>query len=205
LGILRACIRVGSNRAGIAASALALIALAAPAQAQFGGILGGAARGAANSAASGSTDNNGCPKGRSRSGGSRVAGGILGGALAGPRAAPAGCSATSPVSELTDQISTAIACKLDPEEQKQAADATLQATRSDGSGEAQVGDMAAWTSNTREDVSGTSTVTARNDNAGNGLQCITVADVIIVNGEETRADKRMCRRPPAARYAIAQA
>jgi len=30
-------------------------------------------------------------------------------------------------------------------------------------------------------------------------------DVIIVNGEETRADKRMCRRPPAARYAIAQA
>ena len=27
--------------------------------------------------------------------------------------------------------------------------------------------------------------------------------VIIVSGEETRADKRMCRRPPAARYAIA--
>ena len=37
----------------------------------------------------------------------------------------------------------------------------------------------------------------------NGLQCITVSDVIIVSGEETRADKRMCRRPPAARYAIA--
>jgi hypothetical protein len=29
-----------------------------------------------------------------------------------------------------------------------------------------------------------------------------VTDVIIVNGEEARADNRMCRRPPA-RYAIA--
>ena len=35
-----------------------------------------------------------------------------------------------------------------------------------------------------------------------GVQCIRVTDVIIVNGEETRAEKRMCRRPPA-RYAIA--
>ena len=59
--------------------------------------------------------------------------------------------------------------------------------------------------NTREDVSGTSTVIARNDDDGAGLQCITVSDVIIVKGEETRADKRMCRRPPAARYAIAAA
>jgi hypothetical protein len=62
--------------------------------------------------------------------------------------------------------------------------------------------MAAWTSDTREDVSGTSTVVARNDDAGAGMQCITVSDVIIVKGEETKADKRMCRRPPAARYAL---
>ena len=62
--------------------------------------------------------------------------------------------------------------------------------------------MAAWTSNTREDVTGTSTVVASNDLDNAGLQCITVSDVIIVKGEETRADKRMCRRPPAARYAI---
>jgi len=190
--------------AGLAASALALGVMAAPAQAQFGGILGGAARGAASAAASG-TDDSGCPKGRSRSGGSRVAGGILGGALGGAAGSAGGVFSYVPVSELTDQISSAIACRLDPQEQKQAADATLQVTRSDGSAEAQVGDMAAWTSNTRENVTGTSTVTARDDNAGNGLQCITVADVIIVNGEETRADKRMCRRPPAARYAIAQA
>ena len=63
--------------------------------------------------------------------------------------------------------------------------------------------MAAWTSNTREDVSGTSTVVARNDPDSDGVQCITVSDVIIVSGEETRADKRMCRRPPAVRYALA--
>jgi hypothetical protein len=31
-----------------------------------------------------------------------------------------------------------------------------------------------------------------------------VTDVIIVDGEEARADKRMCRRPPA-RYAIVAA
>jgi hypothetical protein len=189
--------------AGIAASALALGVLAAPAQAQFGGILGGAVRGGANAAAAGDTSE--CPKGRRRSGGSRVLGGILGGAASGAAGSAGGVFNYVPVSTLTDQISTAIACKLDPMEQQQAADATFQATRSDGSGEAQVGDMAAWTSETRENVSGTSTITARDDNARGGLQCINVSDVIIVNGEETRADKRMCRRPPAARYAIAQA
>jgi len=201
--------------AGLAATVLACGLLAAPAQAQFGGILGGAARGAANAAtsSSSSTDSNGCPSGRSRSGGSRVAGGILGGAIGGAAGSAGGVFSYVPVSELTDQISSAIACKLDPDEQKQAADATMKATRSDSDGEAQVGDMVAWRSATRDDVTGTSTVVARDDGPGrgngngnaNGLQCITVADVIIVNGEETRADKRMCRRPPAARYAIAQA
>src|SRR5688572_25440265 len=186
---------------GMAAAVLALAGLAVPAQAQFGGILGGAIRGGANAAAS--TDSNGCPKGRKRSSGSRIAGGILGGIASSAAGSAGGVFNYVPVAAFTDQISASIACRLDPEEQKQAAEATLTATRSDGSGEAEVGDMAAWTSNTREDVSGTSTVVARNDEDNNGLQCITVSDVIIVSGEETRADKRMCRRPPAARYAIA--
>jgi hypothetical protein len=30
--------------------------------------------------------------------------------------------------------------------------------------------------------------------------CLTVTDVIIVDGEETRAPKRMCRRPPTNRF-----
>jgi hypothetical protein len=96
---------------------------------------------------------------------------------------------------------------LDPEEQAQAADATLRATRSDqyaGEGEEgapQVGSTASWQSETREDVSGTSTVTGREQTEGE-LDCITVTDVIIVRGEETRADKRMCRPPGSRRYSI---
>ena len=169
---------------GLAASALALAVLAAPAQAQFGGLLGGSR----NRTQDDKPD--GCKEGK-RSTGSAVgnAGGFM---------------AFVPVASLTDQLTASIACRLDPEEQKQAADATLEATRSaEEGGDAQVGQMAAWTSNTREDVSGTSTVVASNTLDDNGLQCITVSDVIIVSGEETRADKRMCRRPPAARYAIA--
>lgn len=186
---------------GVAAAVLALAGLAVPAQAQFGGILGGAIRGGTNAATS--TDSNGCPKGRSRSSGSRIAGGILGGAASGAAGSAGGVFSYVPVSEFTDTISASIACRLDPQEQEQAAEATLAATRSDGSGDAEVGSSSAWTSTTREEVSGTSTVVARNDEDNGDLQCITVSDVIIVRGEETRADKRMCRRPPAARYAIA--
>jgi hypothetical protein len=181
--------------AGMAASALALAVLAAPAQAQFGGLLGG-------SRASNRTSD-GCAQGRSRSTGSAIAGGILGGIAGGVAGRAGGVFNWVPVAGLTDQLTAAIACKLDPEEQKQAAEATLEATRvAEEGGDVEVGNMAAWTSGTREDVSGTSTVVARNDPDREGVQCITVADVIIVSGEETRADKRMCRRPPA-RYALA--
>ena len=183
------------RRLGVAATVLALAVLAAPAQAQFGGLLGG-------SRASRTSD--GCAEGKSRSTGSRIAGGILGSIASSAAGRAGGVFYYVPVAAFTDQITASIACKLDPEEQKQAAEATLEATRSaEGAGEAEVGSMAAWTSNTREDVSGTSTVVARNDPDSDGVQCITVSDVIIVSGEETRADKRMCRRPPAVRYALA--
>lgn len=182
---LRACV------AGIAA-----LALATSAQAQFGGLFG--------SKSTTETTSDGCPKGKSRSTGSSIAGSILG-SIAGSAASRAGGAFTFvPVAGLTDQLTAAIACKLDPEEQKQAAQATLDATRSEGeAAEVAIGSSASWTSQTREDVSGTSTVIARNDREKGGMQCITVSDVIIVKGEETRADKRMCRRPPAARYALA--
>ena len=183
---------------GIMASALALAALAAPAQAQFGGVFGGSRNRSAN------TDRQDkCSESR-RSTGSRVAGGILG-SIAGSVAGNAGgFLGYVPVAALTDTLTASIACRLDPQEQEQAADATLEATRgADESTAPEVGQMAAWTSETRTDVSGTSTVTASDATDEAGLQCITVTDVIIVEGEETRADKRMCRRPPAARYAIA--
>jgi hypothetical protein len=108
-----------------------------------------------------------------------------------------------PISGLTDQLTAAIACKLDPEEQKQAAQATLDATRGAGAeGDVPIGRSASWTSGTRAEVSGTSTVIGRNDEGAGGTQCLVVSDVVIVRGEETRADKRMCRKPPAVRYAL---
>ncbi|GGD89768.1 hypothetical protein GCM10011515_06710 [Tsuneonella deserti] len=182
--------------AGAGGAMLAMLSLAVPAHAQFGGLLGSIGRPTSEKTS------DGCPKGKSRSGGSQVFGSILG-SVAGNAAARAGVYSWVPISGLTDQLTAAIACKLDPEEQKQAAQATLDATRGEGDGaEVAVGTSASWTSATREDVSGTSTVVARNDEEPGGLQCLVVSDVVIVRGEETRADKRMCRRPPAARYAL---
>ena len=184
---------------GIVTSALALAALAAPADAQFGGLFGGSRNRNANDDRSDK-----CSESR-RSTGSRIAGGILG-SLAGSAAGSVGGLLTYvPVAALTDTLTASIACRLDPEEQQQAAEATLEATRgADENSAPEVGQMAMWTSESRPDVSGTSTVTA-SENAVNddGLQCLMVTDVIIVDGEEARAEKRMCRRPPAARYTIA--
>jgi hypothetical protein len=51
-------------------------------------------------------------------------------------------------------------------------------------------------SDTRARVSGSSVVTARD----RGGACVTVTDIVIIDGEETRAPKRMCRRPPSNRF-----
>jgi surface antigen len=179
---------------------LALAALAAPAQAQFGGVFGGS-----RNRNSDDTAKDNCTDAR-RSGGSRIAGGILGSIAGNAAGAASGLLSYVPVAALADTLTASIACRLDPKEQEQAADATLEATRgADESSAPEVGQMAAWTSETREDVTGTSTVVASDEAGADGLQCITVTDVVIVEGEEARADKRMCRRPPAARYAIAAA
>ena len=65
----------------------------------------------------------------------------------------------------------------------------------------EIGRSAAWESDTRDGVSGTSTITSREASSGSN-DCITVTDVIIVEGEETRADKRMCRLAGSPRYTI---
>lgn len=176
--------------------ALAMTAAAIPAQAQFRGLFRDAQRGAQTA--------EGCEKGSTGDTARGVIGGLLGG-VAGRTARSAGLGQFVPVSEFTDQLSAEIACKLDEQEQKQAADATLNATRSnteDGiSAGPPVGQTASWTSETRDDVSGTSTVTAREPSSGS-TDCIFVTDIIIVEGEETRAEKRMCRPPGSARYSI---
>lgn len=184
------------TRAGAVPAVLAMVCIVAvPAHAQFGGL--GLPSIPTSSSSSSSSGSDGCPKGKSKSAGSSVLGGFLGKAV-GRAASSAGVSSWVPTAEVADTLTNAIACKLDPDEQKQAANATLEATR----GEADVGSSSSWTSETRENVSGTSTVVARNDDATSGAQCIMVSDVVIVNGEETRANKRMCKPPGGARYSL---
>lgn len=173
--------------------AVALTASALPAQAQLSSILNSGKRGADKA--------DSCGKGKKGDTGRGVMGGLLGGAVD-ELARSAGVPSFLPVPAFTDVLVQSIACKLDPEEQKQAADATLAVTRTDGEGATpEVGASATWTSNTRDNVSGTSTVTSREASSGD-RDCITVTDVVIVDGEEARADKRMCRAPGSARYSI---
>ncbi len=119
-----------------------------------------------------------------------VLGGLAGRALdrAGVPGNIAGVSV--PVGSL---LSDAIIDLLDCKEQKQAAEATNEAVRGG------VGTTAAWTSETRSGVSGTSSVTGE-DRLADGSHCMTVTDVVIVDGEETTAPKRMCRGPGASGY-----
>jgi surface antigen len=91
-------------------------------------------------------------------------------------------------------ISEGISKLLDCKEQQQAAHATEEAVRGG------VGTTSTWQSESRTGVSGSSTVVAAAPVAENGAQCLTVTDIVIVNGEETRAPKQMCRTPPSNRF-----
>ncbi|KUR71642.1 hypothetical protein AQZ52_08485 [Novosphingobium fuchskuhlense] len=193
--------RSSRSRRACAVAVLAAGSLVATsASAQFGGFSFPSLPSAPPSS---SHSSDGCPKGRSKSEGSAMLGGLIGQGL-GRAASSAGLSSYVPIADVAGTLTNAIACRLDPAEQKQAANATIEATRGEGGDAAPppVGASSAWTSETRENVSGTSTVVARNDNDKGGMQCITVSDVIIVNGEETTADKRMCRKPGQTRYAL---
>jgi len=124
----------------------------------------------------------------------RRRGGGIGGFLGGVanRIAPIGgvVGQVLPVGQL---LGEAIAGLLDCREQRQAANATEEATRGN------VGTTATWTSETRANVTGSSTVTAA-QREPDGDQCLIVTDVVIIDGQETSAPKRMCRRPPNNRY-----
>jgi surface antigen len=92
-------------------------------------------------------------------------------------------------------LGDAIAGLLDCDERRKAATATEDAIRGG------VGTTTSWASETRPGVTGTSTVTAvAAADGADGSDCMSVTDVVIVDGQETRASKRMCRRPPANRY-----
>lgn len=185
--------------AAIILSVIAAAGLAAePVTAQLGGLLRRVPQAAADSDKEKPDDKGGCPDGKK---GSRAGRGLLGGVIRdtlGDAASRAGVYSYVPIAEVSETLTNAIACKLDPAEQVQAAAATEEATR----GEA-VGSSASWTSETRDNVSGTSTVVARSDEEG-GRRCMNVTDFVIVEGEETRVTKRMCKEPGAKRYAIAE-
>ena len=91
-------------------------------------------------------------------------------------------------------LSDAIIKLLDCKEQQQAAKATDDAIRGG------VGSEVAWKSESRPNVTGKSKVTASQQLA-DGSQCMTVTDVVIVDGEETTVPKRMCRAKGASGYA----
>ncbi|HST35301.1 MAG TPA: hypothetical protein VLK25_01540 [Allosphingosinicella sp.] len=125
----------------------------------------------------------------------RGIGGFLG-SVAGGRLGPLG-NAVSSVLPVGSLLGEAVASMLDCQEQRQAAAATEQAVaRAERSGE--VGTSSSWQSETRPNVSGTSTVTALDTSGGD--ECMSVSDIIIVDGQETEVPKRMCRRPPTNRY-----
>ena len=75
---------------------------------------------------------------------------------------------------------------LDYKEQKQAANATNEAIRGG------VGTEVRWQSESRQNVSGASKVTGQ-EALADGTHCMTVTDVVIIDGEETTVPKRMCR------------
>jgi len=121
-----------------------------------------------------------------------VIGGIAGGVIGGPAGGVANVvTNVLPVGAL---LGEAIASMLDCDEQQKAAHATEEAVRGG------VGTTSTWTSETRPNVTGASTVTASEPAAGSSDPCLTVTDVVIIDGEETRVPKRMCRRPPANRF-----
>jgi hypothetical protein len=129
--------------------------------------------------------------------------GVVGGRQLGTAARIGVAVVSVPVGAL---IGDAIASRLNCREQEQAARATEQAV------EGGVGTTISWRSETRPNVTGTSTVTAIEAPpvpatpaatpvaAADTTPCLTVTDIIIVEGEETRAPKRMCRRPPTNRF-----
>lgn len=171
----------------------ALVLATPPVAAQFGGLSIPRIPSGSNSSAKSSTDS-GCKSPKKKKG-AAIFGDIVG-RVAGDQISRTGAGRFLPVSEFSSTITEAIACRLDPEEQKQAAEATDEALRT-----GEVGETAEWTSGTRENVTGKSTVSAQGPSAG-GAKCMMVSDVIIVDGEETRAEKRMCRAPGQTRYVL---
>lgn len=177
-------------RSIIFAVSMLSLAAGAPAAAQFPFGLGTGSRKAD------SKSDGGCKLSGGKRRGSAIAGGFLGG-LANRAIGGRASAITSfvPVNLFATTLTDAIACKLDKDEQAKAAAATDQAIAGG------VGSKASWSSATRQGVTGSSVVTAQNTRADGGT-CMTVSDVIIVEGEETTVSKQMCRASGGSGYIL---
>ncbi|MEO9468654.1 hypothetical protein [Parasphingorhabdus sp.] len=129
---------------------------------------------------------------------SRKRGGFLGGVLGGVVGDAAGLGTIGTIisSGVGAVLVGEIACKLTDKEQKVAAEATVEVTEKE-----EVGATAEWKSPSRSGVSGSSTVTALNTEPS-GRRCMNITDVAIIDGEETRVAKQMCRGPGESRYTV---
>ena len=121
-----------------------------------------------------------------------IAGGIAG-SVVGGWGSPAASLLAVPVGSL---LTDAIIRKLDCKEQVQAATATDNAVRGG------VGTTSTWESETRPGVRGSSTARDQRASADGG-SCMLITDVVIVDGEETTVDKKMCRKPGGGNYVLA--
>lgn len=128
----------------------------------------------------------------------RAGGGILGGILGAVvgEATGVGALAGTLIGQAAGVLVADIACQLEPAEQEKAVEATEKVLE-----EESVGATAEWVSPTRADVSGSSTVTALNSQP-NGATCLDITDIVIIEGEETRVEKTMCRQPGETRYTL---
>ncbi|MFT6009033.1 MAG: surface antigen [Parasphingorhabdus sp.] len=177
----------------VAATIVAALVVPAPASAQFGGLFKKPA--AEKKSADGSKDKD-CATDSKSSIGKSILGSMIGDFT---RRATGGMGVVGsfiPRAEVAGTLTNAIACRLDPDEQLQAAEATRSVTRSE-----QIGTSSEWTSQTRPGVSGSSTATAKTV-AADGTSCMTLTDVVIVDGEESRVSKQMCKYPGETRYTV---
>ncbi|NNC73379.1 MAG: hypothetical protein HKN78_10970 [Sphingomonadaceae bacterium] len=158
---------------------------------QFGGLLGGGRSNDRNQA-----DDNPCET-REPSIGRTILGRAIGRATSEVTGGMGVVGTFVPRADVANTLTNEIACRLDPDEQGKAADATLRATRTE-----EVGTTETWESETRPGVRGSATIASRNESA-DGTTCMNVNNVVIVDGEETRVTNRMCRAPGEARYTLA--
>jgi surface antigen len=179
----------------VAATLIAAFVTPVPASAQFGGLF--KKRPSTEQETSDNSANSDCATDAKSSIGKSILGSVIGDFT---RRATGGLGVAGsfiPRAEVADTLTNAIACRLDPDEQLQAAEATRSVTESE-----QIGTSSEWTSQTRPGVSGSSTATAKTLTA-DGKSCMTITDIVIVDGEESRVSKQMCKNPGEKRYIIA--